>query len=61
MMTTFKRTIIMIDDIERIEVLQPQGSEEMVYGQSEMTVFLKNDERIEFILRSDSASKLEFK
>ena len=61
MMTILKRTIVQIEDIERIEIVKPRGYEEMDLDQVDITIFTKDDERFEFILRSDSTSKLEFK
>ena len=61
MVSVHKITGIWIEDIEKIEVTEPERSDELDYSKRSITIWTTNGEKVELILEAASAERLEFK
>jgi hypothetical protein len=61
MVTTQKITRTWVEDIEKIEVTEPEQPGELTYIKRTLTIWTTKGEKVELILEAESAERLEFK
>ncbi len=60
MITTQKITRTWVEDIEKIEVTEPENPGELTYVKRQITMWTTKGEKVELILEAESADRLEF-